>query len=343
MPTKRKKPLDTSSLAAFLPPDIPVEGGKWWVPGQGSNEVPTPVGSLMTAAEARERVDQIKSQFGEIRKLVLDLFERKGWEALGYGSWRECVITEFTESQAHLYRLLDAAKIEKDLSQGVENQNAISPNGETAPIPEGVLRPLSKLKEPEKRRTAWKKATENNPKPTAREVAKAVAEVNETAPVQDPPVGAPAPTSAIISFPRNTKRDVPPTSAEAEAKSAQPAFDNSQAEYIDRLEESLGDLTRARNRLKPVALRRDGIDVILQLIEKASKALCNKAESAKIKTPPLPEWGAPRKSKWLEITHTEIKLGKIRRYTVDRETGKRIFDDELEEKAKTPTGDNGGG
>lgn len=140
---------------------------------------------LMTAIEAREVAEQIRVHLDDARGLILDLYERKGWKALGYGSWRECVIGEFDQSKSHLYRQLDAAKIERE----------ISPIGEKAkPIPEGQLRPLKELPEGT-RAEAYREAVEKTEgKPTAkavqevvdRKLAKPTAHVNGVATI-DPP------------------------------------------------------------------------------------------------------------------------------------------------------------
>jgi hypothetical protein len=87
------------------------------------------------------------------RHLVLELYEREGWSALGYNTWRECVTAEFNSSQAYLYRQLEAAQTEK----------VISPIGEKE-IPESQLRPLTKLKDnPDQQREAWQHAVESAP------------------------------------------------------------------------------------------------------------------------------------------------------------------------------------
>jgi hypothetical protein len=95
-----------------------------------------PVVSRMTDKEARECVVKINANMSNVRKLVLELHEREGWSAMGYASWRECVVAEFQSSQAYLYRQLEAAQTEK----------VISPIGEKD-IPESQLRPLTKLKD----------------------------------------------------------------------------------------------------------------------------------------------------------------------------------------------------
>jgi len=125
----------------------------------------------MIYKEAREVVDKINANMNNVRYLVLDLYEREGWSALGYGSWRECVTAEFKNSQAYLYRQLEAAQAEK----------VISPIGENE-IPESQLRPLTKLRDnPEQQREAWQKAVETAPdgKITAAHVSKVVREMTE--------------------------------------------------------------------------------------------------------------------------------------------------------------------
>jgi hypothetical protein len=121
----------------------------------------------MNAEEARSVIDKINSNMNDIRCLLLDLYEKNGWEALGYKSWRDCVKAEFHVGQAYLYRQLEAARIEKE----------VSPIGEN-PIPESQLRPLTKL-EPEQQVQAWQQAVETAPngKVTAKHVKEVVNEI----------------------------------------------------------------------------------------------------------------------------------------------------------------------
>jgi hypothetical protein len=128
----------------------------------------------MTPEEAEQCVACIRGGLNDIRALILDLYERKGWVALGYANWRDCVTAEFKESQAYLYRQLEAAQAEK----------VISPIGEIQ-IPESQLRPLTKLRnDPEKQREAWKVANDTAPdgKVTAAHVQAVVQEMTGAAP-----------------------------------------------------------------------------------------------------------------------------------------------------------------
>lgn len=74
-----------------------------------------PVVVMMTEDEARDRVDLINSQVRGIGALLLDLKEREGWKALNYNSWTECLNKEFDESRRHLYRLMNAEEVRRDL------------------------------------------------------------------------------------------------------------------------------------------------------------------------------------------------------------------------------------
>jgi hypothetical protein len=90
--------------------------------------------------------------------------EKEGWRALGYNGWRECVFAEFQYQENYLYKLLSAAKVEKNLCTMVQTAE---------PIPERVLRPLTNL-EPDQQCEVWKAVTAITPKPTGKEVSEAV-------------------------------------------------------------------------------------------------------------------------------------------------------------------------
>lgn len=89
----------------------------------------------MNRVEARLCVDAIHDHLRKARAQILELYEREGWKALGYASWRECVTAEFEQSQSQLYRQLAAAFVER----------VISPNGEIGTLPESHARPLVSL------------------------------------------------------------------------------------------------------------------------------------------------------------------------------------------------------
>ncbi|MDJ0719556.1 MAG: hypothetical protein QNJ54_35935 [Prochloraceae cyanobacterium] len=126
------------------------------------------VRSLMTPDEARQCIEEIKGHLIGVRKLLLELEERRGWEALGYESMRQCMVGEFGRSQSQLYRELKAGKIERK----------ISPRGEIGLIPEGHLRHIGKLS-PEKWLDAWSEVEKTAPQKgvTMSHVAKTVAKI----------------------------------------------------------------------------------------------------------------------------------------------------------------------
>lgn len=119
----------------------------------------------MTVSEANACCDKIRSGMDSVRAMVLDLHDREGWKALGYGSWSACVVAEFAESRSHLYRQLEAGRIERE----------VSPDGEVGSVPGTHLLPLASLPEGE-RKAAWDEAVATAPdgKMSARHVESVV-------------------------------------------------------------------------------------------------------------------------------------------------------------------------
>jgi hypothetical protein len=107
---------------------------------------------IMTQAEAETCIAAIKSSVSDTRAQLLDLYERDGWRVLGYGSWRECALAEFEHDVSYLYRLLDAALIERSLS----------PIGDTGWLPETHARVL-KLVAEENRAEVYEAAKSSTP------------------------------------------------------------------------------------------------------------------------------------------------------------------------------------
>lgn len=125
--------------------------------------------AVMTADEARACVTRINAHMNSARLELLCLYEGRGWQALGYASWRECVVNEFGQSKSRLYQELEAAQIEQ----------RISTNGGIGTIPERQLRPLAQLT-PMEQPIAWQEANERaEGKPTARIVEEVVREMRD--------------------------------------------------------------------------------------------------------------------------------------------------------------------
>src|SRR5262245_1177363 len=91
------------------------QGANYMVQSQLVEQFDTTVVPLMTEDEARECVARINGHMNSARAELLRLYEGRGWAALGYASWRECVNTEFEGSQRTLYYALQAAQIERNI------------------------------------------------------------------------------------------------------------------------------------------------------------------------------------------------------------------------------------
>jgi phage N-6-adenine-methyltransferase len=134
----------------------------------------TNVSTQMTADEARQKTQRIKDNLTETRSLLLEMYERRGWESLGYSSWREYGQVEFGYSESRVYELMNAAKVERNISAMAEN---------TTPIPERHLRPLTSLP-PKQQAEAYETAvsTAANGKVTAAHVTAVVGKVRSAKP-----------------------------------------------------------------------------------------------------------------------------------------------------------------
>ncbi len=121
---------------------------------------------VMTLEEARHCVNEIKRGMADLRYLLLDLDEREGWRALGFANICACAMAEFGYEKSRVYQLLDAARVERNISTAVEKM-----------IPERHLRPLTKI-EPANQREVFRRAVETAPegKMTAEHVEKTVTE-----------------------------------------------------------------------------------------------------------------------------------------------------------------------
>ena len=92
----------------------------------------------MTEDEARESIEQINKGVQFIRGKLLELQRRRGWESLGYDSWKACCEQEFHSDRRRLNYMLQAADVEFELvNEGVDQ-------GKIFPVPDSQLRELSK-------------------------------------------------------------------------------------------------------------------------------------------------------------------------------------------------------
>lgn len=135
----------------------------------------------MSVEEARDCTELIRKDLAmleTVRMRLLDMERRQGFKALKYSTWREWATKEYSHaSQAYLYRLLAAAKVEVNLAANstiVEN------------IPIAQLTELAKLppsQQPEALRKADELAMAENKPRTTRHVTKVV---NQLMPSKEP-------------------------------------------------------------------------------------------------------------------------------------------------------------
>lgn len=121
--------------------------------------------TLMGEDEARQCATRIRKGMENVRVLLLDLYEREGWKALGYDSWRACVTVELRQSVATVYRQLRAAEADRALSQ-VENPPAL--------LPTVQAEQLMRLPDDATRREVWQEVREaKGEATTARDLSEA--------------------------------------------------------------------------------------------------------------------------------------------------------------------------
>lgn len=119
---------------------------------------------MMDVTEARRYAEAIRGNLQSAGRMLLELYEREGWKALGYDSWRACAVAEFRQGQAYLYRQMRAAEVTRQLS----------PIGETV-INEAQARELGRLPDAEARAEVWAEVQATHPeKITAADVREAV-------------------------------------------------------------------------------------------------------------------------------------------------------------------------
>ena len=121
--------------------------------------------TLMTEIEARAAVDRIKSSLEVIRADLADLYEREGWRALRYDSWRACIVAEFEMSERRAYQLLAAHAVDRALCTNVQT-----------PLRESHARELARLPSDDDIRDVWEevRAEHADDAPTAAAYREAV-------------------------------------------------------------------------------------------------------------------------------------------------------------------------
>jgi hypothetical protein len=195
----------------------------------------TPAG-VMTEPEARSCCEKIRGGMDSVRALVLDLHDREGWRAMGYASWRACVVAEFDQSKSSLYRQLEAGKVERE----------VAPDVPIGTIPEAQLRPLARLPEGE-RKPAYDEAvaTAPNGKLTAAHV-EAVVDGNSQHGNPEPP-----------DIARQRRNGIIPEDAVVEVTEPAPADEDEPSDIqAEQTDEEWLDECPAREALVPACRKR---------------------------------------------------------------------------------------
>jgi hypothetical protein len=120
----------------------------------------------MGRAEAREATLRARAHLRTGWRIILDIYEREGWRALGYSSWREYAAVEFQVSRSAAYRLLDCARVVESLLQHAVDIIDM-------PKYESHLTQLARVPTGELRAAIWREAAEDGD-PTDAELAELV-------------------------------------------------------------------------------------------------------------------------------------------------------------------------
>jgi hypothetical protein len=99
----------------------------------------------MTLDEAKKRTQEIRHDLASLGEKLLDLYERRAWRVLGYGSWGTYCKKEFERTAAWAYQQLEAARMRNELSTLVD----------TSALKERQARELTNLL-PKERSGSWR-------------------------------------------------------------------------------------------------------------------------------------------------------------------------------------------
>jgi len=77
--------------------------------------------ALTSINQINNKLTAIEGHLSQIRRLVVELNERKGWKALGYTSFRECAEAEFGKSMRTIYNMLTSGIVERNVFPDSEN------------------------------------------------------------------------------------------------------------------------------------------------------------------------------------------------------------------------------
>lgn len=131
----------------------------------------SPVELDMTEEEAKACAEKIREKELNLRLAIDELRRRKGYLALGYETFEECMEAEFGFSRGYGSRLSNAHRISRNLSE----------DGKYDKVPESTLRPLNSL-EPESQIKAYNDALAKSFgfQPTAKQVEQAITDLGDS-------------------------------------------------------------------------------------------------------------------------------------------------------------------
>lgn len=145
-------PAETIESADVLPvPEVTTNADLFALETQNVN-MPISINAIpvlpkLTATEARQKVNNVRSCLNIARNELLDLRDRDGWRVLGYESWEEFGDVELNLGVRYLNQITTAASIQNSLGAIAPEEN----------IKETHLRPLTSIPENE-RAAIWEEA-----------------------------------------------------------------------------------------------------------------------------------------------------------------------------------------
>lgn len=118
----------------------------------------------MAAEEARSTLDMIKAGYLDTRERLIDFRDRRGWEALGYTSFKGCIEAEMGMSQSRIYQLIKADSVSDKIGKESTIVDSLTDDtlggiGKELPVPkEAHARELAKLEDETEQVAAWSEA-----------------------------------------------------------------------------------------------------------------------------------------------------------------------------------------
>lgn len=228
----------------------------------------------LSKPQARKITDQINAKSGELWALLKEANDRQAWAALGYKSWRDYAVSEFSVSQSRAYQLLDQAGVVTAIQEAA--------NSTMVEISERAAREI---------------------KPAIREVAK---EIKAKVAAGADPVTT---TYTVIEAKRAELRDPPakPVAVPAKPKKGAPTIESLQAEN-----EALRDeLTEARDNARELAALLESYDSVADGEHVAAKALAMLKGQLRTVESTRDQWMTTAAELRREVKFLQRKLAKL--------------------------------